>query len=595
MDLRKITCLSAAAALLLALPVLASSHREAPFVTEHPKVDATDFYMFRSYEPGREGFVTLIANYIPLQDAYGGPNYFTLDPEARYRINIENDGEPGEDIVFEFRFANRLDGQTLPVGGVDVAHPLRTVFPLPPVPLANESELYTVSVIRGGGPPERATNGRTGNVLFAKALDYFGEKTFADYEAYAQRRITPIRIPGCDEEGRVFVGQRKESFAVNLGEVFDLINLNPVGNPQAKRSATEDKNVTAIALEVPIDCLTEGEGDVIGGWTTALLPRTRVLLDDPTFQDPALESDDLVQVSRLGMPLVNEVVIGLPDKNKFNASHPNDDLANFATYVTNPTLAEIIELLFPVQAPNNFPRNDLVATFVTGFAGVNELGLGEMQRLNTAIAPTPRANQSNFGVAGGDLAGFPNGRRPGDDVVDIELRVVMGILCHPLAALGGLDLGLCTPADAPSGLLPYTDQTYQGPDQFDDAFPYLRTPLAGSPNAYRTFSANLSSRQEVPVHDAPWTGSCCGVLNEDGTELAISCVHNVPDVIAAHIHLAPAGTNGGIICPFPDPNSPFQFVCPVDAAFLEALQRGNTYVNVHSATHPAGEIRGQLR
>ena len=261
-------------------PVQASSHREAPFVTEHPKVDGTDFYMFRSYEEGRDGFVTLIANYLPLQDAYGGPNYFTLDPSARYRINIENNNDAIEDIVFEFQFFNILNNGALPVGGLTVEHPLRTITPITTGIEPNEDEIYVVRVIRGDDPPEFATNGRSGDTSFSKALDYFGEKTFPDYEAYAANHITPIQIPGCGD-GKVFVGQRKESFAVNLGEVFDLVNLDPVGDPTAKRSSTQDKNITSLILEVPIDCLTEG-GDgrgIIGGWTTAHLPRTRVLLD----------------------------------------------------------------------------------------------------------------------------------------------------------------------------------------------------------------------------------------------------------------------------------------------------------------------------
>jgi hypothetical protein len=287
------------------------------------------------------------------------------------------------------------------------------------------------------------------------------------------------------------------------------------------------------------------------------------------------------------MPLVNEVVIGLGDKNKFNASHPKDDLANFATYVTNPTLPVLLNVLFGVTPPAT-PRNDLVAVFVTGLAGINDLGVGEMQRLNTAIPPTAKAGQSFLGVLGGDNAGFPNGRRPGDDVVDIALRVVMGRLCHA-------GLGLCSPDDAPSGLLDYTDQTYQGPDQFGDTFPYLTTPLAGSPNPVRVFNANLSGAQEVPPAATDASGACGAVLNDAGTELAISCTHTLAAPTAAHIHLAPAGVAGPVVCNLGAPDSPIQILCPVDAALLEALQRGNTYVNVHTAAFPGGELRGQLR
>ena len=579
---------------LVATPLVASSHREAPFVTEHPKVDGTDFYMFRSYEEGRDGFVTLIANYLPLQDAYGGPNYFTMDPSARYRINVENNGAPGEDLIFEFQFLNILNNGVVPVDGQNVPHPLRTITPLAIGTQPNEAELYLVRVIRGASEPQLASNGRVGGNFFAKALDYFGEKTFPDYESYAARRIFPIQIPGCGN-GRVFVGQRKESFAVNLGETFDLVNLNPIGNPVAARSSTEDKNITSLALEVPIDCLTAGNGNVVGGWTTALLPRGRELDPDPSFEQPATESSDFVQVSRLGMPLVNEVVIGLPDKNRFNASHPKDDLTNFATYVTNPTLPEILEILFGVEAPNNFPRNDLVAAFVTGVPGLNDIGIGEMQRLNVTVPPTPKDEQSNFGVAGGDLAGFPNGRRPGDDSVDITLRAAMGVLCH-------FDLGVCSPGDAPAGLLPYTDQAYQGPEQFDAVFPYLRTPLPGSPNAKRVFSANLRGRNQLPPNDSERMGVCAAVLTPGSEDLVIACTHDVPDVAMVHIHQGGPGANGPIICNFGQAvQSPIAFICnpenvsiPFDD-FLTQVQQGTTYVNVHSGTFPPGELRGQLR
>jgi hypothetical protein len=461
-------------AVLTSLPLAASSHREAPAITETPKVDGTDFYMFRSYEPGREGYVTLIANYVPLQDAYGGPNFFALDDAAEYAIHVENDGQPGSDLDFVFRFTNFPQGLSIPVGGETIPIPVVYAAPIPPNKpggggAANFATLYTLRLDTPGGTT-LAQNVDKGGVFFAKPLDHAGQKTFPNYAAYANQFMYDLSIPGCGD-GRVFVGQRKESFEVNLGEVFDLVNLNPVGPRDGEPSATEYKNVTSLALEVPIDCLT-GPGDVIGGWTTASLPRTRTLVGDGSTQNSA----DFIQVSRLGMPLVNEVVIGLPDKDRFNASKPDDDL-QFATYVTNPFLPELLQLLFGVQAPNNFPRLDLIATFVTGIPGLNELGFGEMLRLNTAIPPAPGDLQNNLGVLGGDNAGFPNGRRPGDDVVDIELRVAMGVLCHAFPGAFG-----CDPDDATDGLLPYTDETLQDPSQFDSAFPYLRSPLPGSPN-----------------------------------------------------------------------------------------------------------------
>jgi len=548
--------------------------------------------MFRSYETGREGFVTLIANYLPLQDAFGGPNYFTLDPEARYRIQIENDGDPGADLVFEFRFANFLNGQTVPVGDLDVPVPLRLIGPIPGTPL-NTAELYTVRVIRGGDT-QQAINAANQTPFFAKTLDHFGTKTFPDYEAYARSRITPIRIPGCGD-GRVFVGQRRESFAVNLGEIFDLVNLDPVGDPAAARSSTADKNITSLALEVPIDCLA-GDGPVIGGWTTALLPRTRVLVDDPSFGQPALTGGDLVQVSRLGMPLVNEVVIGLGDKDRFNASRPQDD-GQFAHYVTNPSLPALLETLFGVAAPSNLPRQDLLAAFVTGLPGINALGFGEMLRLDTAIAPTPRSEQSNLGLLGGDPAGFPNGRRPGDDTVDATLRVAMGALCQAFPGTFGCDAN-----DAPAALLPFTDQAYQGADQFDQAFPYLRTPLAGAPNRKRVFAADLRGTNEVPSLPSPNMGACTALIDPTLPEVIVSCTHDVQDVVAAHIHNGPADANGPIVCGFGTGTSPLLFVCNQATLegiafddFVRQLEEGRLYVNFHSQRNPPGEIRGQLQ
>lgn len=478
----------AVALALAALPAGASSHREAPFVTEMPKVDATDFYLFNSYQAGRAGYVTLIANYLPLQDAYGGPNYFSLDPEAFYRLHVDNNGDGVEDITFQFRFTNTLRSIALPIAGRNVAVPLVNVGPVsvPNDPQLNLIETFTLQVLRGRingtGSGGFAVNPLTGGVHFGKPVDNIGQKSIANYDAYADFFVRDFQVPGCaGATGRVFVGQRKESFAVNLGEVFDLVNVaNPLGARDAVPNELEYKNVTSLALEVPASCLRRaGGGPVIGGWTSAWLPSVRTLRTDPSFAQPDIQVGPLVQVSRLGMPLVNEVVIGLKDKNRFNARRPQGD-AIFADYVTNPTLPELLEILFGaagVRAPNNFPRRDLIAAFLTGVPGLNALGgPAEMQRLNTSIAATPAGGQNNLGVLGGDNAGFPNGRRPGDDVVDAELRVAMGVLCHAFPGV------FCSPADAPSGNLPFTDGTLQDASQFDATFPYLRSPVPGSPN-----------------------------------------------------------------------------------------------------------------
>ncbi len=436
--------------------VFGSSHREAPLITQAPKVDGTDFYMFRSYETGRAGFVTFLANYQPLQAPYGGPNYFLMDPNAIYAIHIDNNGDAKEDISYFFKFHNQFKNITIPVNGVNVPVPLSNIgsFGANAAQDANRNVAESYSVVSiVNGKIGVARNLGTNGLVFEKPSDNIGTKSIPDYESYANRHISRIGLNRCASEGRVFAGQRKEGFAVNLGEVFDLVNTNPVGPTNGERNLLDDANVTTMALEVPIACLT-GNSPIIGAWTAAYK-----LSSNGRYR----------QVSRLSAPLINEVIIGLPDKDRFNASHPSND-ATFAKYVTNPTLPLLLQTLFPVvKAPTAFPRNDLVAAFLTGVDGLNKpttVKPAEMMRLNTAIAPKPAKEQQTFGVLSGDTAGFPNGRRPGDDVVDIELRVAMGAL---------LPLNV-----APSGQLPYTDGAALNATEFRSTFPYLNTPLAGA-------------------------------------------------------------------------------------------------------------------
>lgn len=440
----------------------ASSHREAPLITQQPKLDGTDFYAFRSYEPGRDGFVTLIANFLPLQDAYGGPNYFALDPDALYEIHIDNTGDAIEDITFQFRFAITSPDIQLPIGPEGarkmVSIPLINAGPIGIGNTAalNRVETYTLKYITGPRRSGQAVDIERADgqgTVFRKPVDNIGHKSIEDYRTYAAAHIAAIRLPAGELTGRVFVGQRKDPFVVNLGETFDLVNLNPLGPVDGARDSLADKNVTSLILEVPIALLKNGNDPVIGCWSTA----SRLVQGTP------------VQQSRLGMVLVNEVVIGLKDKDAFNASEPKDD-AQFLDYVTHPTLPALLEILFGVKAPTAIPRADLVAGFLTGVEGLNKnTAVGEMVRLNLDIAPKPASEQHPLGVLGGDTAGWPNGRRPGDDVVDAALRVAMGVLL-PLA-------------DAPSGQLAYTDGAKIDASYFDAGFPYLKPPIPGSPNS----------------------------------------------------------------------------------------------------------------
>ena len=521
-----VTGVIAAVAALVALPTFASSHREAPGITETPKIDGTDFYMFRSYEPGREAFVTFIANYQPLQAPYGGPNYFTLDQDAIYEIHVDSNGDAVEDLTYQFKFDNSLrndTGITLSVGGKTLPIPLRAAGPVTSATDTDlgETEQYSLTLVTGDrrtGTRTSVTNASGGGATFAKPLDNVGNKTIPNYATYVAPFTYGITIPGCSTAGKVFVGQRAEAFAVNLGEVFDLVNLVPIEGASApgandnggfpggiKQSRANDDlvgkaNVTSIALEIPISCLIGSGNGVIGAWTTASLPQASIGDPTPTYESNSQNGGAYVQKSRLSAPLVNEIVIGLPQKDLFNAAEPKGDAA-LADYVTNPTFPAILDLLFraPVNttlgtnianlAPSNFPRNDLVAAFLTGITGVNKQAVvtpSEMMRLNTGIAATPRATQSTFGVAGNDLAGFPNGRRPGDDVVDIELRVAMGRLCHPVPVNGTpTALGLCNPSDAPVGMVNFTDGAPISATELQNAFPYLNNPIPGSPRTAR--------------------------------------------------------------------------------------------------------------
>lgn len=444
-------------------PALASSHREAPMISTMPALDGTDLYMFRSYETGRENFVTILANYYPLQEPGGGPNYFNLEDNAVYEIHIDNNGDSVEDITFSFDFATIMNGVTVPVGGKNVAIPLINAGAVGPTAAdtsaVNVRQEYVLNVISGNrrtGTKTAVKNADTGSATFRKPLDNIGSKSIANYATYADSHIYPATFPGCSTNGRVFVGQRNEGFSVNVGPVFDLVNLNPLGAINAVPNPLSSKNITTLAVEVPISCLTKGTDPVIGAWTTSSMG----------------SSGQLLQVSRLGFPLVNELVIGLPDKDKFNMSEPRND-AQFGTYVTNPTLPFLLELLFSsagAKAPTNIPRTDLVAA-ITGVPGLNQPAgtplRTDMLRLNTSIAAVKAADQKNLGVLASDLAGFPNGRRPGDDIVDIELRVVMGALITDAKV-------------APNNTAPFTDQTTLSASDFQQKFPYLNAPLPGA-------------------------------------------------------------------------------------------------------------------
>ena len=429
-----------------------------------------------------------------------------MDSHAIYAINIDNTGSAKPELSFQFRFRDVRKDLTVDAGGENVAVPLLNIGPVDKNgKTLNVSESYTLSVVRGGeaGSHQLAENATLGGTTFYKPADNIGEKSIPNYTSYAGNFVYEVSIPGCATPGRVFVGQRKEGFVVNLGEIFDLVNTNPLGPRDGEPNNLSHKNVTSLALEVPITCLTSGKDPVIAAWTTASVPKAVTLKDifggEADWQ--ASDGQWMTQVSRLANPLVNEVIIGLPVKDRFKGSNPLQD-AQFLKYVTNPTLPVLLNILFPTAATvPGTPRNDLVAAFLTGVKGLNQpltVHPAELLRLNTSIAPTAPVSQNDLGVLGGDNAGFPNGRRPYDDVTDIELRVAMGALCGKIGTCGAQT------ADPNNGA-PYTDGARAAgadaatvkvtgqinpADTYLDAFPYLATPIPGSPNGMNGIAKN---------------------------------------------------------------------------------------------------------
>lgn len=420
-------------ALFVSGAAFASSHREAPLIAEDPTMDNTDVYAFRS--PDDPNSVTIIANYIPLEEPAGGPNFHNFTDAGVYEIHVDNNGDAQEDITYRFQFrTERRNGNTFlyntgPVMSLDD-------------PDLNVRQFYTVTRITG--------NRRTGNAgilgsAFQVAPANIGPKSTPDYAALANAAVFNLPSGG----GRVFAGPRDDPFFVDLGAIFDLLTLRPIQQlhqvPPVLPSAdgvdtVRGYNVHTIAIQVPIAQLVSGgsvpsgptaANAVIGVWASASRPRVTVLNTGATRRQTI---GGLSQVSRLGMPLVNEVVIPLAFKDIFNASEPSGDFPlfqsneTFRNRVLDPELAKLMNALYGLSVPPA-PRNDLVNVFLKGLPGANQppnVVPADMLRLNVAVPVT--ASPNRLGAIANDLGGFPNGRRLGDDVVDIALRVVAGVL-----------------------------------------------------------------------------------------------------------------------------------------------------------------------
>lgn len=456
--------------IMLTLPVLASSHSEAPLISRDRFADNTDTYAFRSIEKGRENHVTLIANYIPFQQPSGGPHFFRFDDTVLYEIKIDNTGDGVEDISYQFTFITKFkNGDT--VLGQGAANKDIVITSLDDADY-NEPQTYWVRKI-----DYKKNNA---GVLIANGLAVppanIGPKVTPNYEdKLGKKGVHELRTGG-----RVFAGQRDEGFFVDVGGVFDGLNLKSI-DVMGGYDYTKGFNVSTIAIELPISELTRtgktpksstADDAVIGVWATASRKSTTVIKADGT----RVLDGEYRQISRLGNPLVNEVVIPLKLKDAFNSLSPKDD-AVAAPAVLDPELPKLMKAVFGITIPPA-PRNDLVAIFATGIAvnpitGPNYttfLSDGkphEYLRLNVAIPVTPFDKINRLGLLGGDIAGFPNGRRVQDDVVDIALRAVAG----------GTPF---TPAFniAPNNTL--GDGVSENDVPYLERFPYLAPPQAGN-------------------------------------------------------------------------------------------------------------------
>ncbi len=473
-----------------------SSHREAPEISKDPVADSTDLYAFVS--PDAPDTVTLIANYVPLQGPAGGPNFYEFGDDVLYEIHIDNDADAHVDISFEFRFKTVIE-----VGGTF----LYNVGPITSLNATtwNRRQFYTVTRIdwdrKVGSRGEHRDSAHGKRTVLATDVPCppcnVGPRSTPNYSGLANSAIRAL--PG---GGKVFAGQRAEGFYVDLGSIFDLGALRPIQqlhvlpmSSAAAVNATKELNVHTIALQLPKTQLTRdgihptdvaSPFSVLGVWTTAA--RQRVRFRHASGPRKPANVGPWTQVSRLGNPLFNEVLVPMERKDDWNADPPTND-SEYADGVLHPELAKLLPVLYPTAFPNlkklvdsRKPRADLAAILLTGippgllpFQNYTGKTQADLLRLNMAIPPSPAPN--DLGLIAGDAAGFPNGRRIADDVVTIELRAIAGAV-YPLVdptftpdgAVGAVTQGLT------SGL---TDQNARGTEHYLSAFPYLGHPFSG--------------------------------------------------------------------------------------------------------------------
>jgi hypothetical protein len=450
-----------AAAAMAATMVFSSSHREAPRIMLDPAADNTDVYAFTAKDA--PGSITVVANWIPLEEPAGGPYFGKLDPRARYYVKIDNTGDGREDVAYRWKFRNKFRNPN----SFLYAAPTVTSINDPDINFVQTYDLYRETYKNGD---LKSTKQVANDVPVAP--DNVGPKTIPNYEPVWLGGIAPVR-----GGGKTFVGPADDPFFVDLGVIFDGINLDKpgrpgigLGNQGGGKDDVSSYNTHAFVLQVPEAQVTrdgksvkdmKSSNAVVGVWATTERQRIKVR----RHHGKRHAKRHWVQVSRLGNPLINEVVIPIGQKDKFNRASPSDDLQNFGQFALNPEPARLLNALFNLGVKET-NRTDIVQALLTGVPGLTQISKNAVPadtlKLNLGVAPS--ATENRFGVLANDLAGFPNGRRLADDVTDIELRVIGGALL---------------PADQGGKQLPLGDGIDQNDKPFRSTFPYVATPTDG--------------------------------------------------------------------------------------------------------------------
>lgn len=489
-----------ALSLLMAVPpgAFASSHREAPITSLDHAADITDFYAFASYD--HPGYVTFIMNVDPFLQPSNGPNYFPFDPSIVYRIDIDNNQNALQDLVFQFRFQTHILDSGLPVGfagaGNGIDAPANSPAPIKPgtpiVPPAITSltgegaaglslqQTYTVTMFKGG----IQTPLTSGSPLIAVPSNV-GPRTMPNYDALAAQGVYELKGNGVSGV-RVWAGTAADPFFIDLGATFDSLNyragpgveaLTPAQDADDQMNSAPNSvagfNVNTIAIEVPITLLTS-DGKIhpatdpkatIGAWATT--SRTEVTVRESPL--PAENYGNLAQVQRVGNPLINELVIGTGSKDYWSMSQPVND-KQFASFDLDPLIARVFNAVYGFKIPTP-PRTDLLplVTYAPPIAAAGSPAgpIADLLRLNTGVPPTPKTNRKRLGLIAGDPAGYPNGRRLTDDVVDITERVAIGGILTKgfnVAPNNLLGDGVNAPDVPPQETFPYVHYAYSGRD-----------------------------------------------------------------------------------------------------------------------------------